>query len=73
MKKNNLKKATRVLKKCLLSYVSSIFDPLGLFLPVTICGKILIQKAWKIKSSWNDDLPIEYVDKWNELVEDFVN
>ena len=65
-------KLLNVSKRRLLSLVSSVFDPLGLYTPITIRGRILIQRAWKIKSAWNDNLPIEYVDKWNELVDDLV-
>ena len=49
-----------------------MFDPLGLYTPITIRGRILIQRAWKLKLAWNDNLPIEYVNKWNDLVDDLL-
>ena len=38
----------------------TVFDPLGLFSPVIIKVKILIQDAWRTDSSWNDSLSEEF-------------
>ena len=44
-------------KKELLSKVSSIFDPLGFHSPLTAKGKMLMQKLWKEKCDWNEEIP----------------
>ena len=60
-----------ITKHTLLSLVSTIFDPLGLFSPVTIKGKILIQAAWRNDASWDDPLAEEFLNSWIELSEEF--
>ena len=60
-----------IAKRMLLSLVSTIFDPLGLFSPVTIKGKILIQAAWRNDASWDDPLAEKFHNSWIELSEEF--
>ena len=60
-------------KRSLLSQVSSVFDPLGLISPLVIRGKMLIQRAWAEKLGWDDPLPEDYVEEWQELVGKLVN
>ena len=71
LKKVDLDLPDKINKRKLLSLVSMVFDPLGLFLPVLIRGKLLIQNAWKLKVSWNDNLPQEFLNSWKELRQDF--
>ena len=40
----------RVLLKC----VASLYDLLGLMVPITITGKILLQQAWKESGDWDE-------------------
>jgi hypothetical protein len=53
-----------VTKRSILQLISSIFDPLGFFAPVTIKGRILLQKLWQVSTGWDepiaDDLCKEY-------------
>ncbi|XP_069185905.1 uncharacterized protein [Procambarus clarkii] len=53
----------------LLSYLSQPFDPLGLFSPILIRGKLLMQECWQKNMGWDDPLPIELQDKCNRLRE----
>ena len=59
-----------ITKRLLLGFVSSVFDPLGLFSPVIVKGKILIQAAWRTDSSWSDPLGEEFLRSWIELSEE---
>ena len=43
-------------KKQLLSWISSIYDPLGLISPYMLKGRILFQLVTKDKLGWNDKL-----------------
>ena len=54
-------------KRSLLAKVSQVFDPLGIFSPVTMKGRLLIQEAWKLKIEWDDPLPAPFTNCWKEL------
>ena len=54
-----------ITKRSVLAYISRVFDPLGLYVPVTVRGKIFIQKLWKAKLCWDDRLPLELENEWN--------
>ena len=54
-------------KRQLLSNVSATFDPLGLLMPITIRGKMLMQEAWKLKIDWDSTLPSSFVTDWQEI------
>ena len=55
-------------KRSVLSAVSTIFDPLGLLLPVIIIMKILIQDMWRLGLDWDDPLPPELLSVWLSCV-----
>ena len=57
-------------KRTLLSDVSKVFDPLGFCTPVTVRGKILLQRAWKLTINWDEPLPSDITDIWTTLAED---
>ena len=50
-------------KRELLSQVSKVFDPLCLFLPVTIRGRLLMRQTWEKEIGWDDTLPSDFVKK----------
>lgn len=58
-------------KRSLLSKVSQVFDPLGIYAPITIKGRLLIQEAWALKIEWDDSLPDHFADKWKDLEAEF--
>ena len=44
--------------KCaVLSQISKVFDPLGLYLPVSKKGKFLMRELWAAKLEWDDVIP----------------
>ena len=51
-------------KRQVLSDMARIFYVLGLFTPVTITWKILLQKVWLLGLDWDDMLPSELVEIW---------
>jgi len=57
----------RVTKRTILSYVSRIFDPLGLSLPLLVRAKLLIKELWLLKVGWDDILSEEIVKKWVKI------
>ena len=62
---------TLVTKRFMLSSVSTMYDPLGLVLPVVIRGRMLFQQATKLKLDWDDPIPpeltVKWVHWWNDL------
>ena len=60
-------------KRMLLARTSKLFDPLGIFSPITIKAKMLLQDSWKLQVGWDDPLPVSYIEQWklleNELLQ----
>ncbi|XP_050344657.1 uncharacterized protein LOC126769788 [Nymphalis io] len=57
-------------KREILSVISQIFDPLGLLSPRVMTMKMLLQKLWLHKLSWDEQLPPEVNKLWSELIVD---
>lgn len=55
-------------KRDMLSIVSQVFDPLGLLAPCVIVMKILLQKLWLKKLSWDEQLSPDISKLWNEII-----
>ncbi|XP_060608441.1 uncharacterized protein LOC132760480 [Ruditapes philippinarum] len=59
-----------VTKRVILSKIASVFDPLGIFSPVTLRGKVLIQTLWKKKVDWDQPIDEEDIVVWHEIQRD---
>ena len=57
----------------MLKQIASVYDPLGLFCPVTLQGKLFLQELWNKKLSWDDKLSSKDKEKWNKIKEDLKN
>ena len=44
-------------KRGLLSFISSVFGPLGLLTPSMLEAKLILQQLWKISLDWDKKLP----------------
>ena len=53
-------------KRGVLSFISSIFDPLGMLAPATLEPKLIIQELWKRKLDWDEELPPDLKHRWND-------
>ena len=51
-------------KRGLLSFVSSIFDPLGILTPAVIEPKQIIQLTWQRKINWDNPLTLDLKIRW---------
>ncbi|GFY40127.1 integrase catalytic domain-containing protein [Trichonephila inaurata madagascariensis] len=59
-------------RKGILSTVHKIFDPLGFTCPVTLGPKVLLQECWKLKVSWDTELPPPLVKNLKDGEKNFV-
>ena len=53
-------------KRGLLSFLCSIFDPLGFLAPYLVAPKLLLQTLWKEKIGWDDPLPERILKQFKE-------
>jgi len=61
----------RFTKRTILSWISTIYDPLGLAGVVTIKARIGMQAIWKMKEyDWDVALPDEMCTTWQEMFDD---
>ena len=59
-----------VSKRQVLKHIASVYDPLGLFSPVTLQGKLSLQELWNKKLSWDENLSSKDKSEWNNIKED---
>ncbi len=64
-------KEVKYTRRGLLSYVSSVYDPIGIVCPFALLAKKMFQNECRLKKSWDDDLEettVKAFNKWvNEL------
>ena len=60
-------KGSTVTKREVLSYISRIYDPLGMVAPVVLFGKLFLQKLWSYKLDWDDSLPPLLFQEWENI------
>jgi len=60
-------------RRGVLSVVNSIYDPLGFVAPVTIQGKLLLRDLMAETKGWDDPLPRDRFEEWNQWRESLKN
>ena len=58
-------------KHQVLSQISKVYDPLNFTLPVTIRGRVLMRKVWKLNINWDQKVPKEISDEMKVISKDF--
>ena len=53
-------------RRGLLSFVGSLYDPLGLSAPIILPAKLLLQGLCSQKIDWDDEIPEEAESKWKK-------
>ncbi|XP_053698718.1 uncharacterized protein LOC128745664 [Sabethes cyaneus] len=64
-----IRTATRPTKRQVLRCVMTLFDPLGLFSPFIIHGKVLIQDLWREGTEWDEQVSDEVYMKWQRWIQ----
>ena len=67
---HQIKVSSKVSKRTILQQIASIYDPLGLYSPVILRGKVFLQHLWNQNISWDTQLSDEDISKWDLLCED---
>ena len=52
-------------RRSALHTIASIYDPLGMFTPVTFHGKIFLRTLWQAGGLWDAPLPGPVADQWH--------
>jgi len=60
----------RITKRTVSSDLARIFDPLGLFGPVTVRAKLFMQQLWELKLDWDHELPPQLQYQWTQFRND---
>ena len=60
----------KVTKRSILSFISSLFDPLGLVNPVLVSARVLVQQCWELGIQWDAELPEDLKSTWLEILHD---
>ena len=60
-------------KRGILSFVSSVFDPLGVLILSLLEPKLIIKELWKLKISWDEQIPKELESRWILWKNDMIN
>lgn len=53
-------------KRAVASTAAQIYDVLGLWAPVTVVAKILLQQLWRLKLDWDTEAPESITKQWQE-------
>ncbi|XP_049886542.1 uncharacterized protein LOC126381028 isoform X1 [Pectinophora gossypiella] len=56
-----------ITKRHILSTIAQVFDPLGLVSPCIVEAKILMQKLWIDKCSWDDEVSVDIKKLWHNF------
>ncbi|XP_046590191.1 uncharacterized protein LOC124293393 isoform X2 [Neodiprion lecontei] len=59
----------KVTKRYILSEIAKIFDPLGLLGPVILTSKVIMQRCWKAKTTWDESVPSALDSAWRSFAE----
>jgi len=59
-----------VTMRTVLKQVAKLFDPLGMFAPVTLKGKLFSQKLWIKQLEWDEKLSKEDKEMWFDIKDD---
>ncbi|XP_055590294.1 uncharacterized protein LOC129742422 [Uranotaenia lowii] len=56
----------KITKRVVLAETARLFDTIGLVGPIVVIAKIFLQDLWKLQCGWDDSLPEEMQNFWQE-------
>ena len=57
-------------KRSILSNISKIFDPISVYSPVTVRGRLLMKLLWESKIGWDEEIPLSCRISYQNLCHD---
>uniref|UniRef100_A0A1I7U681 Integrase catalytic domain-containing protein n=1 Tax=Caenorhabditis tropicalis TaxID=1561998 RepID=A0A1I7U681_9PELO len=63
--------AGRPTKREIVAFLAKNYDPTGMISPLVVKTKKLVTLLWEHEMKWNDQLPMELMPMWNEIVAQF--
>uniref|UniRef100_A0AC35FKR7 Reverse transcriptase domain-containing protein n=1 Tax=Panagrolaimus sp. PS1159 TaxID=55785 RepID=A0AC35FKR7_9BILA len=58
-------------KRKILKFIASTFDPLGFLSPVTVKGRVFMQKLFREKVQWDELLKDKLLNEWKKIFKDW--
>ncbi len=65
-----LEPENKTTKRQIASLSAKVFDVLGLFAPFVIWAKMLLQRLWQLQLSWDQAVPDDAQQTWQEWIDD---
>ena len=62
---------SNITKRAVLKQIALAFDLLGLFSPVILHGKVILQTLWNQNISWDEALTSQDIRQWYDIHKDF--
>ena len=59
----------KITKRIILSIIAQIYDPLGLIGPIVVIAKLIMQKLWAARISWDESVSLEIYTSWKNYVD----
>ena len=60
---------TSLTQRLVFSFISKVYDPIGLVAPYTVGARLILKDNWRVSGqSWDDELPKDTVDRFFFLV-----
>lgn len=56
-----------ITKRELVSRVAQVYDPSGLFAPIVVTGKIIIQDIWRLQIGWDNKVPDHIAERFSSF------
>ena len=57
-----------ITKRIVLKTLATFFDPFGVLSPAILSIKLLFQNVCAMKCNWDDQLPIDFVKQWKQVL-----
>ena len=56
-----------ITKRQVLQLIAQVYDPLGLFTPVLLAGKLFLRRLWELNLAWDEPLSSRLTDEWTSI------